>query len=102
LFCDLEKAADCVNCGILLYKLTFDGITKLMVLTESYRTVRHQTVITNTKDHNCNMSSSWGQMKHCVLQGSIVGSLLFVSLDIIDLQNIIHTKSKPDETSYCY
>jgi hypothetical protein len=27
LFCDLEKAVGCVNCGILLSELTFDVIT---------------------------------------------------------------------------
>ena len=38
LFCDLEKAVGCVNCGILLSKLTYDGINKADALTGSYLT----------------------------------------------------------------
>ena len=76
IFCDLQKAFDCVNHNILLKKIKYYGITgtayKLM---QSYLHNRYQRTV--IKDKNLNkMSSSWGITKHGVPQGSVLGPLL--------------------------
>jgi hypothetical protein len=88
IFCDLQKAFDCVNHTILMNKLEFYGITgKFKTLINSYLTGRQQRVILSNKSSNDN-SSNWDKIKCGVLQGSILGPLFFL-LYINDLPKII-------------
>src|SRR5215510_12476811 len=78
IFCDLQKAFDCVNHNILLEKMKYYRITgtayKLM---QSYLDNRYQRTV--IKDKNLNkLSSSWGINKHGVPQGSVLGPSLFL------------------------
>ena len=98
LFCDLQKAFDCVNSDILLSKMKFyaitDGTGKLM---ESYLRHRYQRVVIN------NYSSTWKEVQHGVPQGSVLGPLLFL-IYINDLPKIVSDESVPvlfaDDTSF--
>jgi hypothetical protein len=63
IFCDLQKAFDCVNHNILLDKLQFYRIDrKFKRFIESYLTNRYQKLTLNKVDHN-NNSSKWVQLK---------------------------------------
>jgi len=75
LFCDLQKAFDCVNHETLLEKLKLYGISgtanKLM---ESYlENTYHRVSINNIKPHKL-----YSNVKHGVLQGLVLGPLLFL------------------------
>jgi hypothetical protein len=74
-FCDLQKAFDCVNHTILFNKLESYGIDgKLKTLIKSYLIGRQQKVVLGSKgikEH----TSKWEIIKSGVLQGSILGSL---------------------------
>jgi hypothetical protein len=55
IFCDLEKAFDCVDHITLLSKVQYYGITSSMyTLIQSYLTGRYQRVVLNSKISNHN------------------------------------------------
>jgi len=88
IFCDLQKAFDCVNHKILLDKLEFYRIEgKFKTLIEYYLTCRYQKVILNN-NANTNSSLKWKLIKNGVPQGSTFGPLFFL-LYINDLPKII-------------
>ncbi|GFG35144.1 hypothetical protein Cfor_09631 [Coptotermes formosanus] len=92
IFCNLQKAFDCVNHKILLDKLEFYGIEgKLKTLIESYLTGRHQRVTLGSKTDS-NNSSNWEVIKCGVPQGSILGPLFFLCY-INDLPKIINKEN---------
>jgi hypothetical protein len=96
IFCDLQKAFDCVNHNTLLMKLEFYGITGINhKLIKSYL---GQRVVLNK--HSSSLCSNWSEITHGV-QGSILGPLLF--LLYIDLPQITNDNSKivlfADDTS---
>jgi hypothetical protein len=91
IFCDLEKAFDCVNHNILLSKLEFYSVaSRAGALIKSYLADRHQRVVVN----NGQMYSEWGKIKNGVPHDSILGPLLFL-LYINDLPYTISDKSIP-------
>jgi len=95
IFCDLQKALDCMNHSILLDKLEFYGIKgKFKTLIKSYLTGRYQKVILNNNNNNkYNDSSEWEFINNGIPQGSVLGHLLFL-IYVNDLPKII-----PDYTN---
>ena len=88
-FCDLQKAFDTVNHDLLLNKLQYYGIKgKAKKLLESYLWNRYQTVQISNLYSNTNIHSNWTKITRGVLQGSILGPLLFL-IYINDLQKVV-------------
>jgi hypothetical protein len=87
IFCDLQKAFDCVNHTILMNKLEFYGIDgTFKTLIKSYLTGRQQKVVIGSKSTKEN-TSKWEMIKCGVPQGSILGPLFFL-LYINDLPKV--------------
>ena len=88
-FCDLQKAFNCVNHKILLEKLKFYGVEgKFKMLIESYLTGRYQRVTLNNMSSKEN-SSKWELLKCSIPQGSILGPLFFL-IYINDLLTVVN------------
>jgi hypothetical protein len=78
IFCDLQKAFDCVNHNILFKKMKYYGITSTAhKIMQSHLDNRYQRTVTKNKNLN-KLSSSWGITKHGVPQGLVLGPLLFL------------------------
>jgi len=103
IFCDLEKAIKCINHKILLSKLGHYGVKgKAKLWFESYFSNRYQRISITNSILSQNYFSAWEEIKHGVLQGSILDPLFFLFY-INDLPKAINNKSIPklfaDDTS---
>jgi len=78
LFCDLQKAFECVSHDILLAKLEFYGISGTAnKLLRSYLKNRFQRVVIKDNMHT-KSTSAWDSLEHGVPQGSVLGPLLLL------------------------
>jgi len=80
IFCDLEKAFDSVNHGIIVDKLKFHGNKgNFLVLIQCYLTGRYQNVLID-RFNACDdvYSRSSRRIINGVIQGSILGPLLLL------------------------
>jgi len=106
IFCDVEKACDCVDNDTLLSKLKFCGISdKDLAICHFCLDNRHfRTAIYNDSSYS-NKVSNWAKVRHGIPQGSVLGPLLFL-LYINDLTKIINKTSSPiifaDDTSILF
>ena len=86
IFCDLQKAFDCVNHDILLCKIEFYGVSGKANLIKSYLQDRYQRVL--IYHYSRKYHSKWESVTDGVPQGSIFGPLLFL-LYINDIPNVV-------------
>jgi hypothetical protein len=78
-FCDLQKAFDCVDHDILLSKINWYGISgKEHKLLSSYLKNRHHRVIITNKSKQ--YYSKWEPIRFGIPQGSILGPLFFYNV----------------------
>jgi len=76
-FCDLQKAFECVYHDLLLSKMLWYGISgKGYNLIQSYLRSRYQRVIIANKSRQ--YYSEWEPIRYSVPQGSILGPLFFI------------------------
>jgi hypothetical protein len=79
IFCHLAKAFDCVNHETVLTKLHFIGIQGSMLSWfSSYPTDGNQKIEIKSLNSIQSTYSKWGSIKHCIPQGSISRTLLFI------------------------
>jgi hypothetical protein len=102
-FCDLEKASDCVSHDILLEKLQFYGtVWKFEALIKSYLSERYKKVFIHNINSSNSAASNWEDVKHGVLQGSILSPSFFL-VHMNNLPNVTSTDAKiclyADDTS---
>jgi hypothetical protein len=98
IFCDLQKVCDCVNL-INKIRILWSNRNNLKLIT-SYLEGRYQKVILDNNLSNSN--SGWGEIRHSVPQGSILGPLLFL-LYVNDWPKIVNDNAEvvlyADDTS---
>ena len=76
-FCDLQKAFDCVDHDILLSEMNWYGISgKEYILLSSYLKNRHHRVIITNKSKR--YYSKWEPIRFGIPQDSILGPLFFI------------------------
>jgi hypothetical protein len=95
IFCDVEKAFDCVSHEVLLGKLKYYGIKDEQCnLYKSYLQDRFQRTSISNGPNNNEMYSEWVKIINGVPQGSVLGPLLFI-VYINDLPKILEANSVP-------